>query len=197
MEGARSGAAGVPLLARTLLAAGALAAACTLGGRRRPEPPEPALRLWTPGLVHWSDGRRDLGLSLENGTNRTIRVEAPDPRRARIVLYSDAFPDRVCGQDADATGPPDQAIALAPGEAREVRVDLARSCGRILPGEYRYEAGYEAPAVGPGPALRLRPSYGHVVVEAGSPRLERGSLGAGRDSAGPGSDPARTARTRR
>ena len=155
------------------------------------------MRLWTSGLVHWSGERRDLGISLENGTNRTIRVEAPDARRVRVALYSDAGPERVCGQDADATGPADRAIALAPGEAQELRIDLARICGRLPPGEYRYEVGYEAPAVGSGPTLRLRPSYGHVVVEARSPRLERGSLGGGGEGAETGTRSGRARRTRR
>lgn len=194
-EWARSGAAGARLLA--LVAASALAYACSVGGApRRPEPPEPALRIWIPGLVHWSGGRRDIGIAVENGTNVTIQVEAPDPRRARVVLFSDSGSDRVCGQDPDATGPPDRAIPLAPGEARELHVDLTRACGGIPPGEYRYEAGYEAPAVAPGPVVRLRPRYGHVVVEAALPD-ERESLGSGRDAAEAGRAPARTHRTRR
>lgn len=156
----------------------ALAGACVSGGRRASEPPEPALRIWAPGVVHWSGGRRELRLAIENGTNRTVRMEAPDARRVRISIHPDAGPERVCGVEPEAGGAGD-AVAVEPGDAVAVRVDLAGACGRLLPGEYRYVIGYEAPAAGAGQAVRLSPRHGTVVVEAGGPALERGSLGAG------------------
>lgn len=167
----------------------ALAAAACAGGPRRRDPPEPALRLWTPGIVHWTAGERRLRIAVENGTSRIVRVEAPAARRTRVVLYDGAGPDRVCGQDADPSGPAEDAVALEPGELRAVAVDLEAACGALPAGEYRYEIGYEAPAAGPGPPVRLRTIHGHVVVQGESPgTLDRGSLGSGRgggDAPGP------------
>jgi hypothetical protein len=164
-----------------VLAALALAAAACAGPGRRREPPEPALRIWAPGLVWWDGDRRALAVEIENGTGRPVKVEAPEPRRARVVLFVGPEPDRVCGHDADPAGPPGEPISLAPGEARGIRVDLGAACGKLPPGEYRYEIGYEAPAVGPGPDVRLRTVHGHVVVQAGGPpALEPGSMGSGR-----------------
>lgn len=151
------------------------------GPARRREPPEPALRIWTPGIVWWDDTRRTFPLQVENGTGRPVELEAPGPRRTRVVLFAGAEHDRVCWHEADASGPPGESISLAPGEGRAVRVDLEAACGRLPPGEYRYEVGYEAPAVGPGPSVRLRTVHGHVVVRGGGSRgLDRGSLGSQR-----------------
>lgn len=170
----RARAAGAALLALSLGLA-----ACAGSGRRR-EPPEPPLRLWAPGIVWWTGEGRVFGLEVENGTGRPVKVEAPGPRRVRVVLFAGAERDRVCGHDADASAPPGEAISLAPGEARAVRVDLEEACGTLPPGEYRYEVGYEAPAVGAGPPVRLQTAHGHVVVQGGAPRsLDRGSLGSG------------------
>jgi hypothetical protein len=170
---------------RALALAGALAACGTPPARR--EPPEPPLRVWTPGLVHWSGERRDLGLEIENGTARTLQVERPSPRRARVVVFSGSGPDRVCGQEADVGGPAGEATPIGPGGGLAVRVDLSQACGALPPGEYRYEASYEAPAIGSGPTVRLRPSHGHVVVDAGPPSPARGGLGSGEKATeGPG-----------
>jgi hypothetical protein len=98
-----------------------------------------------------------------------------------VVLFVGPGPDRVCGQDADASKPAVAPVALEPGESRIVRVDLEAACGRLPPGEYRYEVGYEAPAVGPGPDVRLRAAFGHVVIDGEPSRaLDGGSLGSGR-----------------
>lgn len=184
---ARSLAAGTGRQAARLVAAAASLAlgACVSAPPRRPEPPEPALRIWAPGLVHWTGGRREVALAIENGTDRTVAVETPDPRRVRIAIFPDSGPDRVCGLDPEASDDPGDPVSVAPGDAVAVRVDLARACGRLPPGEYRYELGYEAPAVGKGPPVRLRTRHGHVVVEAAPPALERGSLGSGGAPASP------------
>jgi hypothetical protein len=175
----RSRAAGAALLL-------VLLAACAAPRRR--EPPEPALRIWTPGVVHWSAGRRDFALAIENGTSRTVEVEQPSARRARVVLFDGAGADRACGHDADGEGPAGAVTSIAPGDSRAVRVDLEAACGALPPGEYRYEVGYEAPAVGPGPSVRLRAGYGHVVVSGtGAASLDRGSMGSG-GSAGDGAE---------
>ncbi len=178
----RSWAAGAALLLALALAA------CAGPGKR--EPPEPALRIWSPGVVHWSAGRRDFALAIENGTSRTVVVEQPSARRARVVLFDGAGADRVCGHDADAAGPAAAATSIAPGDSRAVRVDLEAACGLLPPGEYRYEVGYEAPAVGAGPSVRLRSGHGHVVVD-GCERapLDRGSFGSAGPAAGAGEGP--------
>lgn len=164
----------------------AVALGCAGGAPKRREPPEPALRIWTPGIVRWSGPRREVVLEVENGTQRTVRLEAPEPRRARAIVFAGAEDDRVCGQEADDTAPAREVVALGPGEAREVRIDLGDACRRLPPGEYRLELGYEAPAAGPGPAVRLRPRHARVVVEGGGPpsvdRWDLGGLGSGADA---------------
>ena len=184
----RSAAAGARSGAAVAAAAVLLLSACALGGApRRSDAPEPALRIWLPGVVHWDARSRELALSIQNGTDRTVKVARPAPGRVRVALFRDSGPDRVCGHEPDAGeeggGEP---IAVAPGDELAVRVDLARACGALPPGEYRYEVGYEAPPAGPGPAMKLRPRYGRVVVEAAPPPpLERGSLGSGGGPAAP------------
>jgi hypothetical protein len=161
------------------VATATLLAACVSHGPARPAPAEPALRLWTPGVVRWSGERRVLGLTVENGSDRSVEVEEPDPRHAGVVLYTGPNDDRACVRDpapGPATGAP---VKLAPGEARELQVDLGDACSLIPPGEYRFEVVYEAPPAGAGPPVRLLPRYGQVVVEAPPRSLDRGGLGAG------------------
>ena len=128
-------------------------------------------------------------LAVENGSSHPVRVEQPGPRRAGVVLFFGSGPDRVCAHDADASGPPGPADPIEPGDSRGVRVDLEAACGRLPAGEYRYEVGYEAPAVADGPNVRLRTSYGHVVVEApddASPSSARREGGPSDPGAGAG-----------
>ena len=167
-----------------LLAVGAALglAACVSSAPRRPEPYEPALRIWVPGVVHWTGGSREVALAIENWTDRTVAMETPGPRRVRVAIFPDSGPDRLCGLDPEVSDDVGDPVSVAPGEAVAVRVDLARACGRLPPGEYRYELDYEAPVVGRGPPVRLRTRHGHVVVEAAPPGLERGSLGSGAPS---------------
>jgi hypothetical protein len=132
-------------------------------------------------MVFWDGAHRTMTLAVENGTSHAVKVEEPGPRRARVVLYVGAGPDRACAHDADASGPPGEPDVIAPGDSRAVRVDLGAACGRLPPGEYRYEVGYEAPPLARGPDVRLRTSHGHVVVgPPGQERLDAGSLGSGR-----------------
>ena len=166
------------------LAAWLLVAACALHGppHSAPEPPEPAVRIWLPAVVWWTGARRELSLAVENGTDHTVRVEAPAARRVRATLFLGPGPDRACGvvPDEGEEEPPGPPVTLAPGEVASVTVDLAGACGRLPPGEYRYEVGYEAPSVASGPPLKTRPQHGHVVVEAGAGGQgpDRGSLGS-------------------
>jgi hypothetical protein len=133
-----------------------------------------------PGVIHWTGGHRDVTLAIENWTDRTVAMETPGPRRVRIAIFPDSGPDRVCGFDPEVSDDPADPVSVAPGDAVAVKVDLARACGRLPPGEYRYEVDYEAPVVGnKGPPVRLRTRHGTVVVEAAPPGLERGSLGSG------------------
>lgn len=167
-----------------MLAAVALAATACAGPARRREPPEPDLRLWTPGIVYWRGDQRAFPLAVENGTSHAVEVEAPRSRRARVILFLGPGPDQACAHEADPGGPPEAPVSLAPGEGRGVRVDLEAACGRLPAGEYRYEAGYEAPAAGPGPPVRLRTVHGHVVVEPGA------APAGGGGSPAPGAEPS-------
>ena len=167
--------------ARTAILACLLAPGCSVfsGRAARPEPPEPAVRIWLPDLVRWTGARREVSLDLENGTDRSVRMEVPAARRARVTLFLGPGPDPACGVEPDASTIPGPPVTLAPGETAPVTVDLASACGRLPPGEYRYEVGYEAPAVAKGPALKTRLRHGHVVLEPGAEGLDRGSLGSG------------------
>jgi hypothetical protein len=136
------------------------------------------VRIWVPDLVHWSGDRRALSLSVENGSDRPVRLEAPGPTRVRITLFLGPGPDRACGVEPDTSREPGSTVTLAPGEATPVTVDLAKACGRLLPGEYRYEVAYEAPSLAKGPPLRTRARYGHVLVDADRNCPEPGSLGS-------------------
>jgi hypothetical protein len=175
--GVRSGQAAVVVaLGAALLAT----PGCSVGGGegRRPEPPEPVLRIWLPGIVHWTGDRRELAMQLENGTARSVRIEAPAARRVRVSLFLGPGPESACGVEPDSSKVPGPAVEIGPGEALPVRIDLAPACGRLPPGDYRYEVTYQAPGVEGGPPLHLRSSYGHVLVEAALP-VDQGSLGSG------------------
>jgi hypothetical protein len=153
---------------------------CTFGGpHTRPEPPEPAIRIWMPDLVRWSGGRREISLELENGTDHTVRMEVPDARRVRVVIFMGSGPDRACGVEPDASGPPGPAVTLAPRDVTPVTIDLEHACGGLPPGEYRFEVGYEAPAPGKGGPFKMRARHGHLVVDAAPAGPEQGSLGSG------------------
>ena len=162
----RPGAGGGVALACAGTLVAALALAC-VGPPHHREPPEPPLRIWTPGLVHWSGDRRIMAVAIENSAPVPVPVEDPDPRRVRVVLFNGVGPDRICEKDAEEAGPVAQAVSLRPGEMRPVPVDLGEACARVPPGEYRYEVGYDAPAVAPGPPVRLLAAFGHVLVAAG------------------------------
>jgi hypothetical protein len=160
-------------------------AACVFhsGGARHPEPPEPVVRIWLPGLVWWSGGRRDLSLEVVNDGQGAVRVEAPAPRRVRVTLFLGSGPDRACGVVPDASKSTGPAVTLGPGEVVPVTVDLSRECAGLPPGEYRYEVAYEAPAVEGGPPVTTRPRHGHVVIEQGASGPEGRPLGSGGDPA--------------
>jgi hypothetical protein len=157
-----------------------LAGSCTLFGGRsgRPEPPEPSVRLWLPGVVRWTGDRREVALELENATDRSVRIEAPAARRARVTIFLGPGPDPACGVEPDE-GDRGPDVTLAPGESVQLTVDLGQACARLPPGEYRYEVGYQVPAAGKGKPLKARVRYGHVLVEAAPAGTERGSLGSG------------------
>jgi hypothetical protein len=189
IRGAGRGCAPLPALAATL-AALLVAAACAPAGSGRPAPAEPVLRLWTPGIVRWSGDRRLLGVAVENWTGRSVEVEEPAPRRVGVVIYTGPNDDRACRRDPEPGPATGEWVRLAPGDVRDLEIDLGAACGRIPPGEYRYEVFYDAPPVGAGPPLRLLPRYGQLVVEAEPPRsLERGSMGAGGRAPGSGPGP--------
>jgi hypothetical protein len=180
------------LAAGVALAAAAIAA-CVAQAPHRPAPPEPALQLWTPGLVRWSGSTRVLRFSIENRTDHTVEVEEPDPRHAGVVIYTGSGNDRACSKDPEpgpAAGEPQR---LAPGEGRGLEIDLGAACGRIPPGEYRYELVYDAPPAGAGPPFRLLPRNGQVLVEA-EPYCppDRGGLGFGGGAPEGGPDLRRT-----
>ena len=174
---------GRPAAAAAAAAVWLLSVGCGgVGGRRRhPDPPEPALRIWAPPVVHWSAGEgRALRFALENGTASTLRIEEPDSARARVAIFPGAETARVCGIEpaAAAAKPdgrdptPDDTVALAPGDQVELRVDLADACGDLAPGEYRYEVSYVG-AGGGGTGLAPRPSSGTVVVDGGARAVGR------------------------
>ena len=180
----RPGAGGGVTLARAGALVAALALAC-VGPPHKREPPEPPLRIWTPGLIHWSGDRRIMAVAIENSAPVPVPVEDPDPRRVRVVLFNGVGPDRICEKDAEEAGPVAQAVSLRPGEMRPVPVDLGEACARVPPGEYRYEVGYDAPAVAPGPPVRLRTAFGHVLVAAGPTSAPpQGGMGSGATPAG-------------
>jgi hypothetical protein len=137
------------------------------------------VRIWVPDLIHWSGRQRTVSLAVENGSDRPVKLETPEPGRVRVTLFLGPGPDRACGVEPSASREPGPPLTLAPGEVTGVTVDLAQACERLPAGEYRYEVAYEAPAVGKGPPLKTRVRYGHVVVDR-EERLDRGSFGSSR-----------------
>lgn len=151
------------------------------GGKRRPEPPEPTLRIWAPSVVHWEPGdRRSFRFALENGGARTVQVGEPDTARAGVAIFAGGEPARACGVDPAAARPgagekADPAhrdtVSLAPGDQVELRVDLTAACADLGPGEYRFEVSYVSAVGDGGPAPRT--SHGTLIVEGGGRAVGR------------------------
>jgi hypothetical protein len=151
--------------AAALAAAAGAALACASGGRgpRRP-PADPDLRIWVDPVLHWEWGTaRAVAFAIENGTNRTLELPAPDPSAARVAIYADSGEARACGVEPDAPRSGDF-VRLAPGDQVPVRVDLRDACGALAPGEYRFELSYRSERASGGP-LTLATRYGTLVVE--------------------------------
>jgi hypothetical protein len=158
----------------------ALAAGCTFGGggrgRRDPGPPDLGVRVWTMPLVHWDAGSpRAVALAIENGTDRTVRIAAPDPAYARVEVFAGPDSVRVCGAgpaEGARTAPAPagvEVIELEPGDRASLEVDLGAACASVPPGSYRYEVAYRLPDVeGKGAISGTLPTrYGELVVAAG------------------------------
>jgi hypothetical protein len=159
-----------------------LAIACASSGGRPPRPPpDPPLRIWLPGIVHWGpDAGREVRFAIENGTNRTVSLPAPDPEGARVAVFGEAGETPVCSVDpGPGEGVPGSSLALSPGEQVIVAVDLAAECGALPPGEYRFEVAYRIPPVDGKGALTLPTRYGKLLVEG------RGRAAARRGPPGP------------
>jgi hypothetical protein len=158
------------LAAALAAAAGGILACAAPGGRPRAGEPEPGLRIWAPTLVRWSPGSgREVRFAIENGTQRTLELPAPDPDGARVAIFADAEAP-ACAVEPSAAAP-GETVRLAPGDQVALRIDLGRACGALRPGEYRYELSYRAPRRGGG-ALSLPTWYGTLLVD-GPPRAER------------------------
>lgn len=123
-------------------------------------------------MVRWEAGsRRDVAFAIENPTNRTIAIAAPDPANARVEVYAGSEAYRVCGVAPSGPAAPAAPVAIAPGDRVAVRVDLRRACGALPPGEYRYVVSYEAPPPATPPredafSGTLPARYGQVLVPA-------------------------------
>jgi hypothetical protein len=145
-------------------AAGAALACASVGGRPRRPPADPGLRIWVDPVLRWERGTgRAVAFAIENGTNRTLELPAPDPSAARVAIYADAGEVRACG--VEPGGPPSaDTVRLAPGDQIAVRVDLGVACASLAPGEYRFELGYRSERT-VGGTLALATRYGMLVVE--------------------------------
>jgi hypothetical protein len=154
--------------------AGWLLAACASSGPRHPPPPDPELRIWSPGFVRWAPGAdRSMRFAIENGTQRTLSLPAPDAEGARVAIFGDSETPACSVQPAAerSVGVP---VQLSPGDQVIVTVDLAAACGALAPGEYRYEIGYRIPPTGGKGSTVLQTRYGTLVVEeSGRPRAAR------------------------
>lgn len=152
-------------------AACALAACGTGSGARRGDAgaPQP-LRIWVAPILWWEEGAaREVDLALENATDRTVAIAAPDAAHARVEIFAGPESLRMCGIDPrEPAGAPGRRVALAPGDRVAVRVSLAAACGAVAPGTYRYEVSYRVPALG----------------EAAAPEPEAGEAEAGDAQAG-------------
>ncbi len=155
--------------AAAIAAAGWLLAGCGSTGRSRPQPPEPALRIWAPTIVHWSPGAdRSVRFAIENGTQRTLEVPEPDASGARVAVFAEADSDRVCGVEPSEARPAEP-VRLAPGDQIPVRVDLGDACRDLRPGKYRFEVSYRVPRSDGGAGIVLQRWYGTLVVEGPVP----------------------------
>lgn len=180
-----------------------LAAGCTFGGggraRRDPGPPDLGLRVWAIPLVHWGAGApRMVVFAIENGTDRTVRIAAPDTAHARVEVFFGPESVRMCGvgpaEGARTAAAPAgaQVIELEPGDRAALEVDLGAACASVPPGSYRYEVAYRlADVAGDGAVSGTLPTrYGELVVAPGgesppgsgvvaAPEAARGGTGSG------------------
>jgi predicted small secreted protein len=189
------------LLALAAWAACVLAACSTRAGAGRGAEGGAAqpVRLWVAPVLWWGEGAaHGIDVALENATNRTVAIAAPDAAHARVEVFAGPESLRVCGVEplhpADPAGP---LVELAPGDRVAVRVSLADACGAVAPGAYRYEVSYRAPPPGAAAAPdadegaggrafsgTLATSYGQIFVS--------GDSGPGRDGASaPAQEPTR------
>lgn len=192
------GTAGV--LRAAIVAACLLAACATRTSRGRGADggsPQP-VRIWVAPILWWEgDAAREVDVAIENATNRTVAIAAPDPANARVAIFSGPESVRVCGVEPREPAPaPGERVELAPGDRVAVRVSLADACAGAPPGDYRYEVSYRAPSLrpaAPGPGEEaaaesrarafsgtLATRYGELVV---APRGRSGgdfASGAGR-----------------
>lgn len=139
-------------MAVCLATTGLLEAGCSLSlGSRRSEaaPPEADLHIWVPPVVRWEAGSdRHVDLAIENPTDRTIEISAPDPANAGVGIFFGPEATRACGVEPRAAGEGSaRKVVLAPGDRVSMRVDLGEACAGLGPGDYRYEIAYRAPPV--------------------------------------------------
>jgi hypothetical protein len=176
--------------ARLVAAAAAVVlAACSTGaGSRRGSDggAAQAVRIWVAPILWWEEGAaREVDLAIENATNRTVAIAAPDAAHARVAVFATGPESlRVCGvEPREPAGAPGRRVELAPGDRVAVRVSLAEACGAVAPGAYRYEVSYRAPSLGPAAAPEpgaeaaetsarafsgtLATTYGQIFVAAG------------------------------
>ncbi len=157
-----------------LATAALLAAGCSLsmgGGGYDGPPPEPDVGIWVPSLVRWEAGAdRHVDLAIENPTDRTIAIAAPDPANAGVAIFRGPDTTRACGVEprpaGEARAGAARKVMLGPGERISVRVDLGKACAGLGPGEYRYEIAYRAPPVAGEDAFSgaLATRFGELVV---------------------------------
>jgi hypothetical protein len=150
-------------------AAGCVIAACstrTGSGRGAEDGAPQPVRIWVAPILWWEEGAaRGVDLALENATNRTVAIAAPDAAHARVEVFAGPESLRVCGvEPLERTDAPGPRVELSPGDRVSVRVSLAEACGAVVPGAYRYEVSYRAPSLRAVPA----PEAGVDALEAGA-----------------------------